>query len=96
MNFHLRQKLDAAIDVDARDAFNRIVRGLREATDPEPDLRRSADAVVLLCADALNPHRNAAARERRWRRLVRALAPVASKTKSNALLAVVAENSDLL
>lgn len=96
MNQHLTQTLDAAVDADARDAFNRIVRGVREATDPEPDLRRTGDALVLLCADAFNPRRNDAARERRWRRLVRALAPVAQKTHSTALLDVVRENSDLL
>ncbi len=96
MNRLLTQALDASVDPDARQAFDSLVRSIREATDHEPAMQRCADALVLVCADAFNPRHDAAARERRWRRLVRAMAPIAKATLSPALLQVVRENKDLL
>lgn len=96
MNRLLTQALDARVDPEARQAFESLVRSVREATDHEPRMQRCADALVLLCADAFNPRHTEAERERRWRRLVRAMAPIAKATLSPELLQVVRENKDLL
>ena len=92
----LTKDLDASIDAELRDAFRALVRNVREATDGEPALYDAGDELVLLAADAFRAQHNEGLRERQWRRLVRALAPVASRTGSKPLLQVVRENGDLL
>ncbi|MBV8637540.1 MAG: hypothetical protein JO322_05600 [Candidatus Eremiobacteraeota bacterium] len=96
MNRMLTQTLDASVDPEARTAFESLVRSVRDATDSEPKLQRAGDALVLLAADAFNPRHDDAKRERRWRRLMRVMAPVAKATLSPELLQVVRENKDLL
>ena len=96
MNRMLTQALDASVDPDARSAFESLVKSVRHATDSEPELQRAGDALVLLVADAFNPRHDGARRERRWRRLMRVMAPVAKATLSPELLQVVRENKDLL
>jgi hypothetical protein len=96
MNQLLTRALDASVDPDARRAFESLVRSVRDATDHEPRMQRCADMLVLLCADAFNPRHDAEERERRWRRLVRAMEPIAKATLAPELLQVVRENRDLL
>lgn len=96
MNRMLTQTLDASVDPEARAAFESLIRSVRDATDAQPRLQRAGDALVLLVADAFNPRHTDARRERRWRRLVRVMAPVAKATLSPELLQVVKENKDLL
>ncbi len=96
MNRMLTETLDASVDPEARGAFESLVRSVRDATDAEPRLQRAGDALVLLVADAFNPRHDPERRERRWRRLVRVMAPVAKATLSPELLRVVRENKDLI
>jgi hypothetical protein len=92
----LMKDIDTSVDADARDAFNALVRNVREATDREPALYHAGDELILLAADAFAAREDQSLRERRWKRLVRALAPIATKTGSQPLLDVVRENRDLL
>lgn len=92
----LTKDIDTSIDDDARGAFDSLVRNVREATDAEPSLYDAGDELILLAADAFRARDNAPLRERRWKRLVRALAPIATQTGSQPLLDVVRENHDLL
>lgn len=96
MNRMLTRTLDASVDPEARAAFESLVRSVRDATDAEPNLQRTGDALVLLVADAFNPRHDDERREHRWRRLMRVMAPVAKATLSPELLQVVRENKDLL
>ena len=87
--------LSAALTPEAVTLSRRISLQLLEAACAPGD-RRRIRTLFLLCIDALNGERGDAARELRWRRFIRALAPFAGETRSPALLRFVAENADLL
>lgn len=80
---------------EARPVFDRLALAVREASDSDPALYRQAHAAVLFAADALSAHPQQI-REQRWRRLVRAVKPLAVRSRSRELSTLVGENRDLL
>jgi hypothetical protein len=95
MNTTLLDRKIQELSDEARPVFENLARAVREASDGDPALHGRANLAVLFAADALSAHPKAI-REQRWRRLLRAVEPLARHSHSNELRALVAENRDLL
>jgi hypothetical protein len=95
MNLRLLDTRVQALDEEARPVFDQLALAVRAASDDDPSLRVQADLALLFAADALQSGPQPI-REHRWRRLVRAVEPIARRSRSRELQSLVAENADLL
>lgn len=89
-------RLRASVSAEALDASRVLTVDLIEATLGARDLHRTARIIVLLYLAAAAAQRDDAGRERRWRRFINVLSPLAVQTGSTRLFALVRENADLL
>jgi 3-methyladenine DNA glycosylase/8-oxoguanine DNA glycosylase len=80
---------------ETRPLFEALAFAVRKASDGDPALESQANLALIFAADALREQPQPI-REERWRRLVRAVEPIARRSMSPELRSLVAENVDLL